>query len=115
MSPTARTLNFWRKHGWPIGVVERWVSIPNYPGGGKRYDLFGFIDLVGIRDGQIVGIQATSTANRAARVAKIKMECWPEAKAWLAAGGLIEVWGWRKYKQAENGRWWRHSVLEVTT
>jgi hypothetical protein len=71
---------------------------------GIRRDLFGCIDIVAL-DGLpgVLGIQATSLSNRAARVAKIRTdpEVAPLARAWLLAGNRLEVWGWAKVE----GRW----------
>lgn len=97
-SPTARTLAYLRKLGVEAGVVER-----RNPRAFITHDLFGFIDVVAIPcrttdTSRIVGIQATSGSNAAARVTKIRDE--PRHHAWLAAGGTIEVWAWRKVKKA---------------
>lgn len=104
-SPTKRTLDECRKRGWIAQVVERWN-----PHARIRQDLFGVIDLVAIvptldagaagaarSPGAILGIQATSGNTggaHAARRAKILAE--PRARAWVAAGGRLELWSWAK-------------------
>jgi carbonic anhydrase len=88
MSPTQRTLAHLRKLGYTAQVVERWNQFAKV-----RQDLLGFIDVLAIGDGRIVGVQATASAV-AARVEKIRNE--PRAREWLRAGGLIEVHGWAK-------------------
>jgi hypothetical protein len=89
MSPTARTLAECRKRGWTAQVVERRI-----PGRFISVDLFGVIDIVAIADGCILGIQATTGAHHANRVAKINAE--PRVALWLGAGARLEVWSWSK-------------------
>lgn len=104
VSPTSRTLVVAGKRGYVIGVVERFVG---FPPPGHRVDLFGVIDLVGVRPTedkrglQIVGVQATSDngGNHASRRAKILAE--PRAKLWCDAGGALELWSWKK----RGARW----------
>jgi len=109
-SPTARTLERLRQLGHRPAVVERWFH-------GKRYDVFGFIDIVALAcDGSaIIGIQATSGANKVARIKKITGECRDDAAHWLHCGGRIQVWTWYRYKQKIDGdnREWRETVTEV--
>lgn len=88
MSPTQRTREWLKKRGVISQIVERWSSFAKL-----RQDLFGFCDIVAL-ESRIVAIQVTSGENVSARVNKIFDE--PRARAWLAAGGLIEVHGWRK-------------------
>lgn len=97
--PAQRTLAHIRREGGVAEVVERWN-----PHAKIRQDLFGCIDIVAVvqRDGvpRILGIQATTATNMAARMAKARQQ--PQLSAWLEAGGLFEVWGWSKNP---NGRW----------
>ena len=88
-SPTQRTLAKCRELAWPVQVVERWN-----PHARVRVDLFGVIDLVVITPVGILGIQACAGDSHAARRDKILAE--PRMKLWLAAGGLLELWSWRK-------------------
>ena len=87
MTPTARTLKQLRAEGFAAEVVEKWNAFSR-----TRKDLFGIIDIVAIRPGEIVGIQATSRSNVSARVRKAKAE--PLLQGWIDAGGRFEVWGW---------------------
>lgn len=93
MSPTARTLQHFRKHGFRVGVVERYNQYSR-----QKNDLLGFIDLIAINDLGIYGVQCTSTANHAARIHKILNENLVREAAigWLRSGGHIEVISWRK-------------------
>ena len=94
-SPTQRSLAHLRDGGWLAQVVERWN-----PHARVRNDLFGFIDILAIRDGQTLGVQATSGTNVAARVRKIAES--EHVGAVRAAGWRLEVHGWRKNSA---GRW----------
>lgn len=93
-SPTQLTLIKLREEGWLVEVVERWV-----PGANIRKDLFGFIDLMAIKDEQTLAVQATSYSNMSARVKKI--EASENLAAVRKAGWGIWVIGWRKV----NNRW----------
>nr|NIN68092.1 hypothetical protein [Anaerolineae bacterium]NIN98191.1 hypothetical protein [Anaerolineae bacterium]NIQ81115.1 hypothetical protein [Anaerolineae bacterium] len=83
-----------KDQGWVVAIVEKWN-----PHVKVRQDLFGFADLLAIREGEIAAIQVTAAAV-AARVTKIKAE--PKAKTWLRAGGKIYVHGWRKLKKRKK-------------
>lgn len=111
MTPTQRTLAALRKLGHQVAIVERWNQYAKI-----RQDLFGFIDIVCLTPTAIIGIQCTSGTNVAARVKKICNECNPVARAWLQAGGQIEVWGWRKLKVKRGGKLarWEARVEHVT-
>lgn len=93
-SPTQRTLAHLRAAGYPlVQVVERWNPFAKV-----RQDLFGIIDVVAVCP-DIVGVQATSASNVAARIAKITES---EALPILRKAGIrVLVHGWAKRK----GRW----------
>lgn len=95
MSPTQRSLRLLRDSGYTVAVVERWN-----PHARIRQDLFGFIDLLALRDGETLAVQATSGSNGAARVAKIAEA--EHVAAVRKAGWRIEVHAWRKLA---SGRW----------
>ena len=95
MTPTQRSLKHLRAAGYTAEVVEKWV-----PGANIRRDLLGFIDVLAIRETEVVGVQATSGSNVASRIAKIAEHA--NVGAVRKAGIRILVHGWRK---AANGRW----------
>ena len=107
MSPTQRTLAYLRKDGWTCQVVERFCHFSQ-----RRIDLFGVIDLVAVRPGETLGVQATSGANAAARVTKAKA-C-DGLRAWLEAGNAFQVIGWRVLKRGEKRPTWRPQIVPVT-
>jgi hypothetical protein len=88
-SPTQRTLKEARSLGFTAAVVERWNQYARV-----RQDLFGCIDIVALHEGVgILGIQATSGTNHAAR--RVKAAAVPALRDWLCAGGRFEIWSWR--------------------
>ena len=97
-SPTQRSLAEMRKRGYElVQVVERWNSFAKV-----RQDLFGIVDVVcvGGPNDEIVGVQATSGDNVAARVNKVTESA---AIAILRRVGIrMLVHGWRK---GANGRY----------
>lgn len=88
-SPTSRSLALLREQGYLVAVVEKYN-----PHARIRQDLFGFIDIIAVRDGETLAVQATSGSNVSARVAKIAAS--DTAPMVRKAGWRVEVWGWRK-------------------
>lgn len=89
--PTQRTMKELKSMGFTSAIVEHfnpWVR--------RRQDLFGFADILAVREGVgVLLIQTTSeSGNHAARRTKIIAE--PRAAACLAAGARIEIWSWSK-------------------
>lgn len=107
-SPTQRTLARLRKLGYRAEVVEKWLPYTR-----KRKDLFGCIDVIGIRPGEILGVQATSRTNQAVRLKKSLTEAAEELRGWLVAGGRFEVWGWRKCGPRGKRKLWQVTRTEV--
>ena len=99
-SPSAKALQWLRKSGWEPGVVEHWNNFAK-----KRFDLFGFVDIIAIRHGSPVRyIQVTSWDNVGARVKKILEpqddnldDIRKRAASILMAHRMafVEVWGFR--------------------
>ena len=90
-SPTERSLKKMRDDGYLVAVVERWN-----PHARIRQDLFGIIDLLGIKDGETLAVQTTTLSNMKARILKIsESEATPIIRL---ANWKIEVHGWRKLK-----------------
>lgn len=61
-----------------------------------KRDLFGFIDLIAIREDETLAVQVTSKSNMAARVTKITEH--DNLAMVRKAGWRIQVWGLRKEK-----------------
>lgn len=106
-SPTQRSLAMLRNDGWLCQIVEVWNAHAM-----RRIDLFGAIDILAIRPGEILGVQTTSGDNVSKRLAKLKAE--PKIAMWLAAGGKVAVHGWRKVGARGARKLWECRVEEVT-
>lgn len=100
-SPTQRSLALMRKEGYVCAIVEHWNPFANI-----RQDLYGFIDIVCLRGGEVgvLGIQTTSTGNINARIKKIQAN--PNYILWLQTGNRIEVQGWAKRGKAGKVKHW---------
>ncbi len=89
--PSQLTYQECARRNWKADRVDRFFS-------GVARDLFGFLDFIALdpHASTIVGIQATTTNNQAARLSKITSDrkCSEIARLWLECGGRIEVWGW---------------------
>lgn len=95
MSPTERTLQELRKRGYLAAVVERWNAFAKI-----RQDLFGFVDVIGLRDGETLAVQTTSGSNVSDRVKKIADS--DKIAVIRKAGWRVVVWGWAK---RADGKW----------
>lgn len=94
-SPTQRSLKLMRDRGYLCEITERWNSFAKV-----RQDLFNFVDVLCIKDGETVAVQTTSYANVSARIKKIsELDTAPIARM---AGWKIIIHGWRKDK---SGKW----------
>lgn len=93
-APTMQlSLQHLRQLGYLCAVAERWI--PNPSGGAQvKQDMFGFIDIVALRDGETLGVQTTSRTNAAARARKIAQH--PDLPSVLSAGWRIVVHGWHQ-------------------
>lgn len=89
MTPTQRSKRYLEEDGYTVSIAEHWNGFAK-----KRFDLFGFIDIVCLQPGCILGVQTTSGPNAAARVKKILGL--KSALSWARAGGKILVLSWSK-------------------
>lgn len=88
-SPVSRTLKALRGQGFLCDVCERRVPLTH-----SARDLFMAFDIAAIHKDHngVLGVQATSLSNLAARCHKLVAN--PAVKVWLLAGNRVEVWGW---------------------
>jgi hypothetical protein len=90
MTPMQRSIAFLRSQGWATWRVEHWNSFARI-----RQDLFGFADILAIKQDSSILVQTTSAANVSARVHKIQELAL--AKLWLKSPTRgIYVHGWRR-------------------
>ena len=91
VSATQVSLKLLRKRGYEVGIVERYNFFIH-----QRFDLFNVIDLIAIKPGEILGVQATSYGAATQHRQKIREE--PKLLAWIEAGGQFELHLARKIK-----------------
>ncbi|WP_147311584.1 MULTISPECIES: hypothetical protein [Cupriavidus] len=94
-SPTARSKEYLEGRGYLVAVVEKWN-----PHARVRQDLFGFIDLLAVKEGETLGVQTTSRSNMSSRARKIADH--ENTPAVRQAGWKLEIHGWAK---DTRGRW----------
>lgn len=90
-SPTVLSLKHLRSQGYTCQVVEKRI-----PHCFITKDLFGFIDILAMKEGAmgLIGIQTTSTPNVNARIKKIQLE--PLSKMFISTGNRVVIHGWAK-------------------
>ena len=84
-----------RARGYTCAIVEHWNPFAKI-----RQDLFGFIDVLCLGDGEIIGVQTTSRSNISARAAKIREH--ENLLPVLDSGMRVFIQGWQKNK---SNRW----------
>lgn len=99
ISPTQRSLKHLREQGYTVAITEKWN-----PHAHIRQDLFGFVDLLAIRDGETLAVQTTSASNLSSRRSKVIAH--ENLPIILSAGWKVIIHGWRKNSK---NRW----VLKV--
>ncbi len=88
--PTTRTLRFLAIDGWTADPVDRWL-----PGAFVTKDYLGIADIIAVRPGCILAIQATAdTAGSNAAKRMVKCSASPNLRKWIEAGGQFAVWTW---------------------
>lgn len=89
-SPTNRTLKRLRGDGWTCEVVEKWI-----PHTRVTKDLFGFIDIIALKPGETLAIQATSDDGGSHGPNRVRKILAADNFAAVAdAGWDIQVWAW---------------------
>ena len=101
VSTTQLSLKHMRAQGYYAEVVERYNFFTK-----RKNDFAGFLDLLCLRPGEVMGVQTTSLANISSRVKKIMEH--ENLEVVLAAGIKIEVHGWVK----KNNRW-QVKIVEI--
>lgn len=100
---TPRSMKLLRDEGFPlVQVVEQWVKFGN-SGGGVRRDLWGMVDIMAARKGDVLGVQVTSAGQFTAHLKMMREHTTKfEDKELLTAGIILssgmrlEVHGWEK-------------------
>ena len=109
-TPTQRTIAMLKEQGIThVGIVERYIKSGGF---GHRSDLFGIIDLIALLPfGQsarwkhgIIGIQVFGKTGWPSHVKTVMVEQAINTRAWLIAGGALELHGWRQLKKKRGGK-----------
>jgi hypothetical protein len=105
ISPTQRTLKYLRRQGCQlVAITEKWNPYMN-GGRGGRQDLFGIIDVLAVRDDQVIAVQACAASGISEHVNKMVEATFknPETEteclvlpALFKANIKVFVYGWRK-------------------
>lgn len=102
MSPTQLSIRHLKENGYLVAVVEKWNPFVKI-----RQDLFGFIDVLAIKENETLAVQVTSAANMKARLRKIEdIETLPKVRD---ANWRIEIHGWKKEKNK-----WVLSMIDIS-
>ena len=93
ITPTKRSKDWLEAEGYHVETVEQTKRV----GVGNslkvwKVDLWGIVDLLAIRRGEVLGVQVTSASNVSARVRKITDS--PLLGTIREAGIRLEVHGW---------------------
>jgi len=113
-SPTQRTLKYYRDQGHLAWVVERFIQRPG--GFGFRSDLFKIIDLIVLdKERGIVGVQSTGQDFAGHKRTLLEEQAF-YSRAWIEAGGTLELMGWRRVKKVRGGKAmvWSPRILTIT-
>lgn len=70
-------------------MVEHWSSFSH-----QRIDLFGIIDMICLKKGEIVGVQICGYTGASAHRKKLRES--PYLNAWLLSGAKLHLLIWRK-------------------
>jgi len=115
ISPTSRTLEYIRGRGWIADKVEQWNP---YAGKfGKRKDCFGWMDILAMGEGSVIGIQSCGSAFSAHNHKLMDdPDVAPKVRKWLECGGRALLIGWRKVKLRRGAKAmrWEPRLKEYT-
>lgn len=108
-SPTQRSKALLQEQGYHVAIVERWCSFTR-----RRHDLFGFADLLAIREGEtplLVQVTSTGVSSRVRKILESDL-----APLTLKSGFRIQVHGWRKLKVKRGGKAmrWSPRIVHIT-
>lgn len=107
-TPTQRSLQFLRKRGGLVAVVEKWN-----PHARIRQDLFGFADIICVSGDTVALVQSTSQGHAAARERKIAESA--AANFWLSGPNrTVFVHGWSRVGARGRRKTWQCDERQVT-
>jgi hypothetical protein len=101
-SPTQLSLKKLRADGYLVAITEKWNHFCKI-----RQDMWGIIDLLAIKENEILAVQTTSASNMSARAKKIADS---ENIGMIRKSGIkVHIHGWVK-----TGRKWECKVMDVS-
>lgn len=101
-----RSLQECKRLGLTAGKVERFVQQAGRFG--RRFDLWGWVDIMAIADEYVIAIQSCSMSGRSAHLKKIEGDekVLAALHRWVAVPGCrAELWAWRKLKKGKRMLW----------
>lgn len=108
MTPTQRSLAILRELGYTVQKVEQWNSFAKI-----RIDLFGFGDILAIREGSKPLIVQTCSATDGAR-RRDKILANSTARLWLQVGGEMALHRWAKRGDRGKRKYWDWGCEYIT-
>lgn len=107
MSPTQRTIKRFKEEGYTVWIVEKWNHWAKI-----RQDLFGFIDILAMKQGEpLIGIQTCVTGDMSTREKKIMDS--PNYPIWLSTGCRLVIIGWAKQGARGKRKVWTPKAREM--
>ena len=94
-----------KDQGWTCARTEHWNPFAHI-----RQDLFGFVDILAIKNDQMLAVQTTTNDNAAARIKKIKEN--PNYEKLKATGCRIEVHGWALKGESGKRKIWECRIIK---
>jgi hypothetical protein len=112
MSPTARTIAYFKSNGAVCRIVEKWIPITpaGYRGKMVRRDLWG-ADLQVAQGSKLLGVQCCAGTDHSKRVNKSCAD--PDVHHWLNTGNGFEVWSWAKRGDRGKRKLWKARVTQL--
>ena len=105
ISPTKKSIESLKHQGFLVAITEHFNFFAK-----RRMDLFGFIDLLALKENELLAVQTTTLENLGTRLAKIKGT--PAAVLWLMSPSRrLQIHGWKKGKG--KGYPWELTTREV--
>lgn len=99
------TRKLFEAHGFIVHKVEKHNSFS-----GKKNDLFGIIDYLGLKEGLLVAIQSTSKNGKSEHIKTIKER--PETKLWLSTNSPFYLICWTFDRQKTRNKY-QYELLKV--
>lgn len=106
LTPSQRSLALMKQRGYTCQNVEYYN-----PYSKRRKDLLGFIDILCVGKGEIIGIQATTTSHLPNREQKARGT--EALYQWLRAGNKFYLHGWAKRGAKGKRKLWKLTEKKV--